>query len=512
MILTSFKAENFRGFVDTGHIALRPINLLVGRNSIGKSSFARIWPILNQGAKLQKRSPIMWNGDLVDFGGFKNVLSRHSDAAEVIFEFKMQVTKLDASLRSDAIRFGTRVRHLSEGSIILKISLAEGKEESSTFCTEFAINICGIDVVYKFDKTSQLVEVICQGIEKRISHAYTQERSIGFLMPLTDFFIKSNENIIPAWSPQRMELYDFLRDKLHGRLADERIFEICGKLNVCGSADELLNYCQSLPYYYKTWEDFIETLSGNSAMLTEFHRRVILSASEMLIRDMDSDLKRHFSAVNYIRPLRATAQRYYRKQELAVDNIDSDGANLAFFLASLSENRLAKLNKWLSETLDVNVKLDGEQGHVMVKLHDINTGRTDNMADMGFGFSQVLPLAVQAWISSRGDAPARTGAGEILVWEQPELHLHPGMQRRLARLIVKTISAESRRRVRFVIETHSQSIINEIGDMIIENPDLSRQIQVLLFDQENEGATTISTTKYDSEGQLMDWPLGFLTI
>lgn len=514
MKLSSFRATNFRGFIDTGHVILKPINILVGKNSIGKSSFARLWPIFNQGSKLQKRSPIIWNGDLVDFGSFKNVLSRHSNGKTIGFDFNMEIGESDFLRRVSPLNYGRKVRHLATGEVILKLQLVAGADELSTHCAEFSITAHGKTVKYTFDGAGLLTEVFCDGLSFKFQQ-YTQERSVGFLIPMTDFFMKKEEGLIPALSAMRSGLYYFLRGHLHARLANERVHEICGKLNVCGSEQDLLQYCKTLPYQYKTWLDFVAEIGKNQTLLKLLNRYIFCAVSEFLIRDIDSDLHQYFSQVNYIRPLRATAQRYYRRQDLAVNNIDSEGANLAFFLASLSVAKLAKLNEWLQDTIDVRVKLDGEQGHVMVTLEDMNTGRTDNMADMGFGFSQVLPLAVQAWISSSPYArtSGRVAAGNIiLVWEQPELHLHPAMQRKLAKLIAKTIQIDPRQNISFIIETHSQSIINELGDLIVESEEFSKDIQILIFEQANNSETVISITTFDEDGQLLNWPFGFLSV
>ncbi|WP_404801418.1 AAA family ATPase, partial [Aeromonas media] len=39
--MKSIRIKNLRCFEDTGYIDIKPINLLVGLNSTGKSSFAR---------------------------------------------------------------------------------------------------------------------------------------------------------------------------------------------------------------------------------------------------------------------------------------------------------------------------------------------------------------------------------------------------------------------------------------------------------------------------------------
>jgi hypothetical protein len=512
MKITSLRATNFRGFLDTSDITLRSVNLLIGKNSIGKSSFARLWPIFAQGGKLQKRAPVLWNGDLVDFGNFRNVLSRHSSSTEVGFSFQLETEKRDMLPGNRIVRFGNRIRHLGESNISFRIALTNEKSDTSrTRCTYFQISGPEFEIKYVFNEGGMLSEAICNGIVVRPSSSQTQQNSIGFLIPLTEYFSNASEGMASAYSPQYMKLQSFLRGHLHQRLPLERIREICMRLHVLGSEEALISYCEALPIEYKTWRDFLQLARQHDHLRRLFHGHVSLAASEHLIRDIDLSLKQHFSSVSYLRPLRAIAQRYYRKQELAVDSIDSEGANLAFFLESLSATQLARLNTWLNETIDVEVRIDGEEGHVMIKLLDMSTGRLDNIADMGFGFSQVLPLAVQAWLSS---SPYAKGIGRvasensILVWEQPELHLHPAMQRKLARLIAITVKIK--KSIVFIIETHSQSIINEFGDLIISEDFDRGDVQALLFSQRGNEDTIIETSEYDEDGQLTDWPLGFL--
>lgn len=512
MELLSFRATNFRGFLDTSHVNLKKINLLIGKNSIGKSSFARLWPIFLQGTKVQKRAPILWNGDLVDFGTFQNVLSRHANSGEVGFEFRLSVGKLETLSASRYARMGNKIRHLRESELLFRIGLIkDGEESNRTRCSHIDIEGDGFKVVYIYDSEGSIERVTCNsGLVKPLSN-HVQQTSVGFLVPFTEFFLKSDKGVIPSYSPQQIRLLGYLRSTLHQRLSTDRIRDIFSKLNVVGNKEEILKYCFTLPFEYKSWRDFLHGLANDEYKLDVFHSYVTLAASEQLLKDIDLSLKQYFAEVSYLRPLRAVAQRYYRKQELAVDNIDSEGANLAFFLESLSMKERANLNSWLAEKLDVEFKLDEEEGHVMIKLHDLSTGRFDNIADMGFGFSQVLPLAVQAWLSSSPSAHSDERLARnnpILVWEQPELHLHPAMQRKLAKLIVATV--KQAKNIIFIIETHSQSIINEFGDLMITEGFPKENVQAILFSQRGDAETVVKITSYDEDGQLIDWPVGFL--
>ena len=46
MRLARFSVENYRAFVDRAEFALRPLTLLFGYNSAGKSALARLLPII----------------------------------------------------------------------------------------------------------------------------------------------------------------------------------------------------------------------------------------------------------------------------------------------------------------------------------------------------------------------------------------------------------------------------------------------------------------------------------
>ncbi len=97
-----------------------------------------------------------------------------------------------------------------------------------------------------------------------------------------------------------------------------------------------------------------------------------------------------------------------------------------------------------------------------------------NIADMGFGISQVLPIAAQLWSSSQ--SASRNSASSFIVIEQPELHLHPEYQARLGDVFAgyiknqsdKNQNNQSRTQIdsRLIIETHSQHLVNRIGALI----------------------------------------------
>lgn len=518
MNLSNFRVKNFRGFIDTGSVSLRPINILVGKNSIGKSSFARLWPLFNQGIGLRKRSPIMWDGGQVDFGSFKDALSRYSKDECISFEFMFAVEQREFSDPFLSYLNFNKVRFLSDGNVVAQLDIGLSDVDGyGTVCNKLSLDFFGVKINYFFKKNGDFSSMAVNGEDVKIPSFYVITTGVDFFFPIIDYSAKTSEKgVVPAYSVAYMALWLFLRQNLHGKISDGRIHDLVGDLSVVGEMGDIINFCDGLPYEYKSWKEFLVRLSDDLPFSQKFQRLLFLAAADNLIRDIDVELKKYFQGVSYIQPLRAIAKRDYRKQELAVGNIDSRGENLPFFLESLSRVRMESLNAWLSETLQIKVILSKESRNVIIKIEDMVANRTDNMTDMGFGFSQVLPLAVQAWISC-APSPSqqkKTTVRNILVWEQPELHLHPAMQRMLARLIVKTVSLGKERGLSFVIETHSQSIINEIGDLVVSGDIAAEDVQIFLFQlaKNNDGNTEISTTGFTQDGELLEWPYGFLAV
>ena len=91
-VLEQIQIKNICSLKDTGLITLRPINVLVGNNSSGKSTFLRTFPLIKQSISKYTDGPILWAGDVddyVDFGSFKETITNDkcSDSIELTFVF-----------------------------------------------------------------------------------------------------------------------------------------------------------------------------------------------------------------------------------------------------------------------------------------------------------------------------------------------------------------------------------------------------------------------------------------
>lgn len=120
-----------------------------------------------------------------------------------------------------------------------------------------------------------------------------------------------------------------------------------------------------------------------------------------------------------------------------------------------------------------------------------------NIADVGFGVSQTLPVLVALIAASKG---------QLVYIEQPELHLHPKAQFNLAKPIAEAIN----RGVLVVIETHSSILLRGIQILVAEKFVPAKKVALNWFTQNPcTGQSEVSKAELDSHGAFGDWPEDF---
>ncbi|MEN3330869.1 MAG: hypothetical protein V7641_234 [Blastocatellia bacterium] len=133
--------------------------------------------------------------------------------------------------------------------------------------------------------------------------------------------------------------------------------------------------------------------------------------------------------------------------------------------------------------------------------HSAKSGAADmvNIADVGFGVSQVLPVLVALLVAE---------PGQLVYMEEPEIHLHPRAQSAMAEILADA----AKRGVRVVIETHSQLLLLGIQTLVAKgslSPDL---VKLHWFQRGDDGSTKITSTDLDEAGAFGDWPEDFAEV
>ncbi|MCK4783419.1 MAG: AAA family ATPase, partial [Desulfobacteraceae bacterium] len=141
-------------------------------------------------------------------------------------------------------------------------------------------------------------------------------------------------------------------------------------------------------------------------------------------------------------------------------------------------------------------------------LFDKRTNTQVSHRDVGIGISQVLPVLVTAFASSKN----------IIAIEQPEIHLHPALQAELGDVFIESALGENKNT--FIIETHSEHLILRIirrmretaeGGLKEGSPVTPNDVCILYVDQPKvKNYSVVYEMRLDKDGTFLDpWPGGF---
>lgn len=134
---------------------------------------------------------------------------------------------------------------------------------------------------------------------------------------------------------------------------------------------------------------------------------------------------------------------------------------------------------------------------IKVKPHGV--GSVLSLPSVGVGVSQLLPVLVVCLLAE---------PGSVILLEQPELHLHPALQQRLADFFI----AMSRSGRQLIVETHSEYIISRLRRRIAEDADdeLMKLVKVIFAERDREtGETQYRDLDLTPYGDIEEWPKGF---
>ena len=243
----------------------------------------------------------------------------------------------------------------------------------------------------------------------------------------------------------------------------------------------------------------------------------------------------------YYLPERTRSNRYHRIMDLGETEVRPDGSNISGFFESLTEEQIANFSDWMKYYFDYGISFEKSNGHTGIFVEQ--DGIVSNLVDSGFGISELLPFVAQIWWESVNSKELPVIASslyekkanksfrkldlfKLFVIEQPELHLHPANQSTLADVLASTINStggdsnpdETGNKVSdkvspmYILETHSESFINRLGELVRTGKISHSDIQVLVFSKNRKGKQVVVDIKesyYDKDGYLQNWPYGF---
>lgn len=210
--------------------------------------------------------------------------------------------------------------------------------------------------------------------------------------------------------------------------------------------------------------------------------------------------------VRYVAPIRERIPRHGMVGTMAYSELGPSGQNLMRVLSSSEivtrrkKTAIDELNYWLSRKFKLlkNVRIwDIDEAKTVKALiaDDPRGERNINLASMGCGISQLVPVVVQTVLTP--------DSGCLLV-EQPEIHLHPSAQADLADLFIDNTKGNRQ----FIIETHSEHFVLRVRRRIAEGRIKPEKVGIF-FVEKQRGVTKITRLSLKPNGHFEEWPEGF---
>ena len=156
---------------------------------------------------------------------------------------------------------------------------------------------------------------------------------------------------------------------------------------------------------------------------------------------------------------------------------------------------------------DIKVKSHGKQMSDPFQLQvKVRSGPNANIMDVGYGVSQSLPILVDIMTEEPARGRRRNGGDErTFLLQQPEVHLHPRGQAQLANLFMEAFRKHGSR---FLIETHSDYIVDRVRISVRQGRLQPDDVSILYFEP-NGRAAQIYGMSLDEDGNLQDAPPGY---
>ncbi len=510
-MISKLSLKNYKAF-ENATVVIKPITILIGANSVGKSSINQLLLMLQQTGKAglkSYKSALKLYGGYVNLGEPQNLFRKKDFTKPVSITFEIRNSKIKHFLKNDY--FEAFLKIFTELPIYIPIigfSEIRGK------------------MIKNKEEFKELLEKVIETISKRTIKEDYKNAINWYLSNRNNLFIPlvSKKNINDF-----VDVYQSLTE-LSKKITND-IFEVSYDIKLSANNNleiskfiirnnELLilemNNETDNGFYIKS--DLIKTdtiveeevkklfIPGNTIFnsfmpIQNDINDVSLKASVIIqiINLFQTEIKTEFSedAINYVSPLRAHPKRYYMldkaKLNLTLDTLDGDA-----IAEVLKDNKqiTKSVNSWL-KNFGVEVDVQGFKEvihHLIVKQNNVDL----DITDVGFGISQILPVIIQGFLSSKYSTT---------IIEQPEIHLHPKMQADLADLFIDIVKKTKGKKL--IIETHSEYLLKRLRRRISEGEISPDDVSICLFNpQTKDYGATIDNLGIAQKG-FFEWPLDF---
>ena len=133
---------------------------------------------------------------------------------------------------------------------------------------------------------------------------------------------------------------------------------------------------------------------------------------------------------------------------------------------------------------------------VTLRLRTSEAGEFHRPVHTGFGLTQVLPIVVATLSAAKGN---------VLLIENPEVHLHPAGQAMMGQFMAEAARAG----IQVVVETHSDHVLNGVRRAVRAGKLPAERVAIHFFRPRSDEGSQVTSPLLDDTGNIDDWPEGF---
>lgn len=272
-------------------------------------------------------------------------------------------------------------------------------------------------------------------------------------------------------------------------------------------------------YHIGCGTDFLDRINPSYFFSRVFTRRI--EGQSEGISALESYLnKKHGSrlSIGYLReyisifstsPVRSRPKRTYDPTREFNDPEGSDVPMRLMRIEATKKNEWQALKQQLVEFgkssglfQDIEIQNLGGSIGAPFQLKIKVRGPNSNIIDVGYGVSQILPILVQILDRNISRRPIYRSGRRTFLLQQPEVHLHPKAQAQLSSLLAELAS---RRRQSFIIETHSDYMIDRARIEIRKGSISPRDVSLIYLEPKGR-VVTVHNISFDKMGNMIGAP------
>jgi predicted ATPase len=532
MQLTRLSIENFKGVRDRVEVNLRPITLLFGANSVGKSTLLQALLYFRELLERQNvdADRLLVSGASIDLGGFRQFVHKHDLGRKVTIGVTVSADDDGLPLYpTPGLRLESNPLAESMGEPVytatVEIEVAWDDGTARPWITAYRVGINDLRVgtisaepglkagvteldcnhdVFGFGPTAAPNER--SELHTAISALWAEHSISGRTNRPAN--IPLGTSVIPTWGKTLPFLEDAATEaasSVNDETAITRAYAFCGLSSIFVGAGELiLHHLQRLRYigplrtipergFLAQSSPSADRWADGSAAWDLLHKSAgggeasdLLTKTSSMIADPDK------------------LNLGYRLEGRTIYEVPARGfvVNTLQALARSAED--ADIEARLKLVLD---DLRSQPRRTQLALVDLKSDTEVDPIDIGAGVTQSIPIVVGVLDGQAG----------IVVVEQPELHTHPAVQCNLGDVFVRAV--RSRQDRLFLIETHSEHLLLRLMKRIRQTAggktadptlELRESDVAVVFVEPYEGQSIFREMPLNEHGELVKaWPGGF---